>query len=373
MTSVVAFGAVAFFTCPSAGAATAAAPFAYLTIVLIVHAASAAVIGVPSDHFVPERRANVHVLPSFEVFHDFAQSPWIVVALLPVRVLDELRVDHDHGVVGLRLDELERVERVDVGRRADRAGCRCRRLSRRPERRRRSDRPIRQPHATSATTAAANEQPATSMDTSHVPSLMTPGDRSTSERASASSVAVDPERQRGEMLAVAEGELVDDGDAERLEVALEHVLDRLGARPLGPPLLPVALVHVADDDADDAVELPGLVQLGQHPVHVPGGRVHVLEEEDAAVERDLPRRPHRLQQQPEAAADDRRGDPAAVDRAHVRVVRVARHLARAAAAQHREQAVAAEVGRVLVAHAGEPVAVEGARARRAAGARRGGR
>ncbi len=83
MTSVVGFGAVAFFTCPSAGAATAAAPFAYLTIVLIVHAASAAVIGLPSDHFVPERSVNVHVLPSFDVFQDFAQSPSMKYPFFP--------------------------------------------------------------------------------------------------------------------------------------------------------------------------------------------------------------------------------------------------------------------------------------------------
>jgi hypothetical protein len=44
-------------------------------VVLIVHAASAAVIACPSDHFVFGKSLNVHVLPSFDVFHDFASRP----------------------------------------------------------------------------------------------------------------------------------------------------------------------------------------------------------------------------------------------------------------------------------------------------------
>ena len=54
---------------------------------------------------------------------------------------------------------------------------------------------------------------------------------------------------------------------------------------------------------------------------------------------------------------------AAADRAHVRIVGVARHLARAAAGQHRELAVAREGRRVVRAHADEAVAVQRREAR----------
>ena len=74
---------------------------------------------------------------------------------------------------------------------------------------------------------------------------------------------------------------------------------------------------------------------------------------------ELPRRPERLQEEPEAAADERCGRPARRDRAHVRVVGVARNLSRDLAAEHCEQPVAREVGRVLGADAHQAVAVEG--------------
>ena len=61
---VVEFGAVARFAWLSDVACTAVAPSAYLIVVLIVHAASAAVIGRPSDHFAFGRSLNVQVLPS---------------------------------------------------------------------------------------------------------------------------------------------------------------------------------------------------------------------------------------------------------------------------------------------------------------------
>jgi hypothetical protein len=55
----------------------------------------------------------------------------------------------------------------------------------------------------------------------------------------------------------------------------------------------LALVHLADHHADDAVELPGVSQLREDPVDAPRRAVDVLEEEDAAVEVDLPRRRER--------------------------------------------------------------------------------
>jgi len=52
-----------------------AAPLAaYLMSVLIDHAASRAVSGLPSVHFAPLRVLNVHVLPPFEIFHEVAKS-----------------------------------------------------------------------------------------------------------------------------------------------------------------------------------------------------------------------------------------------------------------------------------------------------------
>src|SRR5580765_5854595 len=98
------------------------------------------------------------------------------------------------------------------------------------------------------------------------------------------------------MLPVAERKLVEDRYVERLEVELEHVLDRACPRPLGLALAPVASLHVAHDDADDAFELSGLLELREHPIHIPSRGVVVLEEEDAAVEVDFPRRAHRLQE-----------------------------------------------------------------------------
>src|SRR6187200_1384865 len=75
MMSVEAFGAVARTTWFTADPCTAVAPPTYLTVVLIVHAASSAVIARPSDHFPFGRSLNVQDLPSFDAFQDFAQSP----------------------------------------------------------------------------------------------------------------------------------------------------------------------------------------------------------------------------------------------------------------------------------------------------------
>src|SRR3954470_2782683 len=89
------------------------------------------------------------------------------------------------------------------------------------------------------------------------------------------------ERDRGQMLAVAEGQAVEDGDAERFQVLLEDVLEGARARPIRSLALvaPVAVLHLADDDADDLLELPGVTELREHPVDVVGRCLVVLEEE----------------------------------------------------------------------------------------------
>src|SRR6185312_9008441 len=103
------------------------------------------------------------------------------------------------------------------------------------------------------------------------------------------------ERDRGQMLAVAEGQAVENRHAERLQVLLEDVLE--GARP-GPVrslalVAPVAVLHLADDDACDPAELPGVTELREHPVDVVGRGLVVLEEEDRPVDVELPGRAHR--------------------------------------------------------------------------------
>jgi len=60
--------------------------------------------------------------------------------------------------------------------------------------------------------------------------------------------------------------------------------------------------------------------------------VHVLEEEDRAVEVDLPRRAHRLHEKPETAADERCGNAPTANRPYPRVVRIPGYVAGTAAA-----------------------------------------
>ena len=64
---MVAFGAVALFMCATYPAELAVAPFANFRMVLKVQAASAAVSGLPSDHFAFGWVVKVQVRPSGEV------------------------------------------------------------------------------------------------------------------------------------------------------------------------------------------------------------------------------------------------------------------------------------------------------------------
>ncbi len=75
MTSVSAFGASMLLTWVRAAATAAVGPAAYFTMVLPVQAASSAVSGLPSDHFPPGFRWNVHVRPSGVFVQLVAQSP----------------------------------------------------------------------------------------------------------------------------------------------------------------------------------------------------------------------------------------------------------------------------------------------------------
>jgi hypothetical protein len=73
-TRVVAFGAFAPVMCETRPATFAVAPSLYLTSVLIVQAASAAVSGLPSLHLACGWVLNVHDLPSFEACHEVAKN-----------------------------------------------------------------------------------------------------------------------------------------------------------------------------------------------------------------------------------------------------------------------------------------------------------
>ena len=132
-----------------------------------------------------------------------------------------------------------------------------------------------------------------------------------SVRASASRVAVTPSGSVARCLPWPSGELVQHRHAERLEALLEHVLDRLRPRPLGPLLAPVAVAPCRRlRRRRRRRACPPASSCTRNPSTYQAGRVDVLEEEDAAVEVDLPRRAHRLHEQPEAAADERRRDAA---------------------------------------------------------------
>src|SRR5207253_11245534 len=132
----------------------------------------------------------------------------------------------------------------------------------------------------------------------------------------------DTQRNGSQVLAVAERQLVEHGHSERLEALLEDVLERLRGAPVGGrarQVAVVALVHLADDDARDPVELAGVAKLCQLAVDVVRRRVRVLEEEDRAVGLELPRRREGLEQEPETASHERGGDAPRGDRADVRV------------------------------------------------------
>src|SRR5947209_11250007 len=54
-----------------------------------------------------------------------------------------------------------------------------------------------------------------------------------------------PQRQRGQVLAMAERQVIQHRDPERLQMLLQHILERLRPGPFGPLLAPVAFLHLA--------------------------------------------------------------------------------------------------------------------------------
>src|SRR5919201_201271 len=96
------------------------------------------------------------------------------------------------------------------------------------------------------------------------------------------------ERDRRQVFAVAERQIEEHRDAQWFEVLLQHVFERLATQPRVALLRRIRLRELADRDARDTLELPGVAQLREHAVEVPRRAVDVLEEEDGVVEVDLP-------------------------------------------------------------------------------------
>src|SRR5438094_4421007 len=71
------------------------------------------------------------------------------------------------------------------------------------------------------------------------------------------------ERKCGEMLAVAQRQLVEHRHAERLQMLLEDVLERARAGPVGclPQVAPVGVLHLAHDHSFDLLQLARRCQL----------------------------------------------------------------------------------------------------------------
>jgi hypothetical protein len=115
---------------------------------------------------------------------------------------------------------------------------------------------------------------------------------------------------------------------------------------------------MTDDDARDRVELAGVRELKEVPVDRVRRAADVLEEQDRALQLELPRRRQRLHEELEAAADERRRHLAAANDAEPGIVGVRRHLPGTATAEHLQQPVLREVADVRAADAREAVAVD---------------
>ena len=157
---------------------------------------------------------------------------------------------------------------------------------------------------------------------------------------------------------MSERQLVQHRHAQRLQLPLEDVLERSGAGRLGPGFPPVAVEHLGDDDADHALELAGGPELGEQVVELVRRQVHVLEEQDAAVQLHLPWRREPVLERVQVAADEGRRDPAGRDGAHVRVVGVTGDRAVRVALERLHGREEREVRPLLDAHGAEARAVE---------------
>src|SRR4051812_42843522 len=166
-------------------------------------------------------------------------------------------------------------------------------------------------------------------------------------------------RYRRQVLPMPEGQLVENGDLERPQAALQDVLDRAGTRGVGAGSPPVALEQFADHHAADLVELARVRELMELHLHDVRKLVHLFEEQDRAVEDGIPGRTDQVDEREQVAADDGRGDAAACDRADVRIVGVAGDVARAARGEGCDRRVPGERRALRYPHRAEARAVEG--------------
>jgi hypothetical protein len=145
------------------------------------------------------------------------------------------------------------------------------------------------------------------------------------------------EQQRQVGGAVAAGEAAEDRDPgrrQRQQPLLQALADILAD--------PRHANQLAEHQPGDAVEQPGLLQLGQHAVHAVVRLVPVLDEEDPAAGHRRVRRAGQRRQQREIAADQRRGGGASADHRDARRGAGQRGLVgRPVAPQHGEEGGAA--------------------------------
>ena len=129
-------------------------------------------------------------------------------------------------------------------------------------------------------------------------------------RSSASSTIGDAERHARQVLAVAQRQPVQAGLAERLQVAAQHLDKRLrtvGARS-------GAALVLRDDEASRGAQLARLAQLGEQPVDPVGLLTDLLEQQQATLRVELPRRPQRRAEDRGRAARERGAHPPRHDR-----------------------------------------------------------
>ena len=139
--------------------------------------------------------------------------------------------------------------------------------------------------------------------------------------ASASSVAVTPSGMVARCFPCPKGSLYSTGTPNGSRCtsstsSRERVRCQLGV------VLPVALRHLSNYDSAKTGQFAALGELGQDRIGPVRLQADVLEEEDRALEVELPRRAHGRDEERKAASDERSGRLPAADRADVWVVGV---------------------------------------------------
>ena len=290
---------------------------------------SLAVNGWPSCHVMPGRMSNVHVIPS-EDWVQLVATPGAACRVGLVEVLEEVEVEREDLVLR-RFDRLPRVHRGHVvdgaldecpARSAGRWRRGCGRLRARALRPRRACGQQDDDQATERDEESFSDLPHVEPPSVEafvlVPTyLYGPGTHPglvDGERLCISiQCCLHPKRHGRKVLPVPQRELVEDGDLERQQAALQNVLYRAGARGVRAGLPPVALEQFADHHPADLFELAGVGELMELDLQGVRQLVHLFEEQDRPVEQRVPRGADQMVEGEEVAADDRTGDLSAGD------------------------------------------------------------